>query len=81
MPIEPDVIGRRVKALAKAAGIEGRVTAHSTRIGMASELTRRGASMQAVMKAGNWQSARMVAHYSAAVSGRGRSRGNVLRLS
>ena len=49
----------------RAAGIEARVTAHSGRVGLASELTARGASTTEVMLAGNWKTARMVAHYSA----------------
>ena len=52
-------------AAARAAGIEARVTAHSGRVGLASELTARGASTTEVMLAGNWKTARMVAHYSA----------------
>ena len=63
--IGPDQIANRVKALAKAAGTEGRITAHSGRIGLASELTRRGASTTETMLAGGWKTARMVAHYSA----------------
>ena len=39
--------------------------AHSGRVGLASELTARGASTTEVMLAGNWKTARMVAHYSA----------------
>ena len=35
------------------------------RVGLASELTARGASTTEVMLAGNWKTARMVAHYSA----------------
>ena len=50
---------------ARAAGIEARLTAHSGRVGLASELTARGASTTEVMLAGNWKTARMVAHYSA----------------
>ena len=50
---------------ARAAGIEARVTAHSGRVGLASELTARGASTTEVMLAGNWRTSRMVAHYSA----------------
>ena len=50
---------------ARAAGIEARLTAHSGRVGLASELTARGASTTEVMLAGNWRTARMVAHYSA----------------
>ena len=41
------------------------MTAHSARVGLASELTSRGASTTDVMPAGNWKAARMVAHYSA----------------
>ena len=58
-------IARRLAAAAKAAGIKGRITGHSGRVGLASELTARGAPMQAVMLAGNWKSPTMVAHYSA----------------
>ena len=45
-------------------GVE-HVTAHSGRVGLASELTSRGASTTDVMLAGNWKTSRMVAHYSA----------------
>ena len=41
------------------------MTAHSGRVGLASELTARGASTTEVMLAGNWRTSRMVAHYSA----------------
>ena len=47
-----------------AAGVE-RVTAHSGRVGLASELHEPGASTTDVMLAGNWKTSRMVAHYSA----------------
>ena len=63
-PGEPP-IGQRFTAAASAAGLARRVTAHSGRVGLASELTARGASTTAVMLAGNWKTARMVAHYSA----------------
>ena len=52
-------------AAAQAAGVESRVTAHSGRVGLVSELTSRGASTTDVMLAGNWKTSRMVAHYSA----------------
>ena len=58
-------IGLRFTAAAQAAGVESRVTAHSGRIGLASELTSRGASTTDVMLAGSWKTSRMVAHYSA----------------
>ena len=61
-------IARRLTAAAKAAGVEGRITGHSGRVGLAVELTRRGAPEQATAKAGGWKSSRMVAHYSAAVA-------------
>ena len=65
VPLSPKMIGLRFTAAAEAAGIERRVTAHSGRVGLASELTSRGASTTDVMLAGNWKTSRMVAHYSA----------------
>ena len=65
VPLTGQQIGQRFTAAAAAAGIARRVTAHSGRVGLASELTARGASTTAVMLAGNWKTARMVAHYSA----------------
>ena len=62
--LNAQTIGRRFTAAARAAGIEG-VTAHSGRIGHASELTARGASTTEVMLSGGWKTARMVAHYAA----------------
>ena len=61
-------IARRLTAAASAAGIEGRITGHSGRVGLAVELTRRGAPEQATAKAGGWKSSRMVNHYAAAVA-------------
>ena len=61
-------VGRRLTLAAQAAGIEGRLTGHSGRVGLASELTARGASTTETMLAGGWQTARMVAHYSAGVA-------------
>ena len=49
-------IARRLTAAASAAGIEGRITGHSGRVGLAVELTRRGAPEQATAKAGGWKS-------------------------
>ena len=63
--LSPLQIQRRFTAAARGAGIEARVTAHSGRVGLASELTARGASTTEVMLAGNWRTSRMVAHYSA----------------
>ena len=61
-------IARRLTAAARAAGIDGRITGHSGRVGLASELTARGASTTETMLAGGWKTARMVAHYSAAAT-------------
>ena len=66
--LTPRSICRRFTAAAAAAGIEARLTAHSGRVGLASELTARGASTTEVMLAGAWKTARMVAHYSAGAS-------------
>ena len=63
--LTPRSLGRRFTAAARAAGITTRLTAHSGRVGLASELTARGASTTDVMLAGAWKTARMVAHYSA----------------
>ena len=63
--LSPLQIQRRFTAAARGAGIEAHLTAHSGRVGLASELTARGASTTEVMLAGNWKTARMVAHYSA----------------
>jgi len=60
----PETINNRLKRAARTAGISG-LSAHSGRVGLASELTSRGASTTEVMLAGAWKSARMVAHYSA----------------
>ena len=63
VPLSPQMVGLRFQPSARAAGVEP-VTAHSARVGLASELTRRGASTTDVMLAGNWKTSRMVAHYS-----------------
>ena len=65
VPLSAQMIGLRFTAATLVAGVESRVTAHSGRVGLASELTSRGASTTDVMLAGNWRTSRMVAHYSA----------------
>lgn len=76
LALSPKSIGNRFAAACEAAGI-GKRTAHAGRVGHASEATLRGASMQAVMESGGWQSADMVAHYSAAA---GAATGTVARF-
>ena len=44
VPLSPQMVGLRFTAAAAAAGLDRRVTAHSGRVGLASELTSRGAS-------------------------------------
>ncbi len=63
--LAPCSVARRLRAAADAAGIGGRITGHSGRVGLASELVARGASTADVMLAGGWQTARMVSHYAA----------------
>ena len=67
IPISAQSVNRRFQAAAREAGITG-VSAHSGRVGLATELIRRGASTTATQQAGGWKSARMVAHYSASVA-------------
>ena len=68
VPLSAQMIGLRFTAAAQAGGVESRMTAHSGRVGLASELTTRGASTTDVMLAGNWKTSRMVAHYFAGVT-------------
>lgn len=60
-------ISRRLAAAAAAAGLGDGFSGHSGRVGLAVELTRRGASVQDVMLAGGWCSAATVARYAAGV--------------
>ncbi|MCY4129601.1 MAG: tyrosine-type recombinase/integrase [Gammaproteobacteria bacterium] len=57
-------IASRFQACCEHSGLEGKFTAHSGRIGLASELITRGASTADVAHAGGWQSEIMVLHYS-----------------
>ena len=42
VPLSPQAVGLRFTAAAQAAGLERRVTAHSGRVRLASDLTSRG---------------------------------------
>jgi len=57
-------ITNRIRAAAKAAGLEGTFTSHSPRVGMATDLVAAGASLAAVQVAGRWKSSRMPATYA-----------------
>ena len=67
VPLSPQMIGLRFTAAALVAGVESPVTAHSGRVGLASELTSRGASTTDVMLAGNWRTSALTALRIAAV--------------
>ena len=66
VPLTPGQIARRLAALGRAAGING-LSGHSGRVGLATELVRRGASTTAVQQAGGWRDPQMVSRYAAAV--------------
>ena len=59
-------VSNRIAAAAKAAGLMGRFSGHSPRIGMACDLVASGAGVAAVQVAGRWASAQMPAHYARA---------------
>ena len=65
-----DQVNRRFAAACAAAGLEGRRTSHGGRVGLAIELTARGASTRAVQLAGGWKDASMVVRYAASVATR-----------
>ena len=46
------------------------ISAHSTRIGAAQDLTASGAALAEIMVAGGWESPRMPAHYARKLSTR-----------
>ena len=68
-----DQINRRFAAACAAAGLEGRRTSHGGRVGrvgLAVELTARGASTHAIQLAGGWKDPAIVVRYAASVSTR-----------
>ena len=56
-------ICRRIAAAASQAGLVGRYSGHSPRIGMALDLARDNVGLPALMAAGRWKSADMPAYY------------------
>ena len=66
-----------ITRMAKDAGIKGRFSSHSLRIGTAQSLVERGATLPQVQQAGRWASPGMVAHY---VKGQSAAKGAVARL-
>ena len=61
-------INRRFAAACAAAGLEGRRTLHSGRVGLVVELAARGASTRDLQRAGGWKDAGTLARYTARVS-------------
>ena len=57
-------VSNRIAAAAKAAGLDGRFTGHSPRVGMCVDLVRAGHSTAAVQVAGRWASDKMPGYYS-----------------
>ena len=59
-------VSNRIAAAAKAAGLTGRFSGHSPRVGMARNLVASGEGVAALQIAGRWASAQMPAHYARA---------------
>ena len=57
-------VSNRIALAAKAAGLIGRFSGHSPRVGMARDLVASGEGLAAVHVAGRWTSAEMPAHYA-----------------
>lgn len=63
-PLGVRSIRRIITCRAAAAGVDGRVSGHSLRIGTAQELAAAGAGIVDLQDAGGWKSPRMPAHYA-----------------
>ena len=61
-----DGVRKIIKRRARAAGIEGKISGHSLRIGSAISLAQVGASVVNMQVAGRWKSPQMPAHYARA---------------
>lgn len=80
--VQPDAITDRaarsiIRERAAAAGIEGRISGHSLRVGSAQSLAAAGAGLVEMQTAGRWQSPAMPARYA---RGQLAARGAVARL-
>lgn len=62
------------KAMARTAGLSdsevSRISGHSSRVGAAQDMARHGVEMPAIMQAGGWSTATMVARYTARLDAR-----------
>ena len=61
-----DGVRKIIKRRAREAGLEGKISGHSLRIGSAVSLAQAGASVVNMQVAGRWKSPRMPAHYARA---------------
>ncbi len=57
-------IRRIITRRAARAGVRGRVSGHSLRVGSAQSLVAAGATLAQLQQAGDWRSARMASHYA-----------------
>ena len=73
----PDSVRAAIKRRAGEAGIGGRMSGHSLRIGAAQSLAERDVSLAELQRAGRWKSPAMPGYY---VRGQEASRGAVARL-
>ena len=62
-PLHNQTLRQIIQRRAAAAGIKGRISGHSLRVGCAQNLARRGVSLPDLMTAGRWTSADMAASY------------------
>ena len=76
-PLSPEAVRNIIKTRATNAGIKGRVSGHSFRIGSAESLIRAGGSLVDLQTQGRWKSPSMPAHYA---RGELAGRGAVARL-
>ena len=60
----PQHMGMRIKAMCQAAGLSGRYSGHSPRVGMAQDLAADRAELPELMDAGRWKSPQMPARYT-----------------
>lgn len=71
-PLTPNAVRSILQRRAAAAGIEGRISGHSLRVGSAQSLVRRGASTAELQQAGRWKDPRTATRYAAReLAGRG----------
>jgi len=62
--LSPSQLNRRIKAITKAAGLQGAFSGHSGRVGCAIRMTQAGAPSQTTMTQARWQTTRMLAKYT-----------------